>query len=551
MSGPFPVRVADVIVRTSIANRGARIGVAVSGGADSVALLSVLVELRERFAYRLSVLHVNHGLRGADSDLDEEFVRGLARQYDLPVFVQQAPRTGADNAQQPTLAGGGTTQQPALVGGGNTQQPELVAGGNVEQIARDARRAFFARLIADGCVDRVALAHTLSDQAETLLLRLFRGTGISGLAGMRLASDEKLVRPFLPFTREEVRDYATEQGLRWREDSSNDDFRFRRNLLRHEIMPRLREAFHPHVERVLANTALLAQAEEDYWEQEAQRLFSELAEDSPAHGWLLDAEALRRLPLAAARRVVRVAIARVKANLRAIDGAHVDAILALCADVEGHSRVQVPGVDALRSFDRLRLRTTGAEHVPEKRHYSVAIQWGVCATLPFHSGDLTIEAAPHPCTAKSSESDAGGVTALPAGRGFASPSTPTQRSEPRVSASGFGQHLSRVQARAAPPRDAERVWLNAKLLELADEQGVCRLTVRNWEPGDSYVPLGHSAPVKIKELFQERRVYLWERPHWPVLEGGGRILWSRLFGPAADIAALECPGAVAHLTYYR
>ncbi len=509
LSDPLPARVADIIVRTSIANEGDRIGVAVSGGADSVALLSVLVELRERFGYRLSVLHVNHGLRGAESDLDEEFVRGLRAGTICSPHGRMAE--GGDS-RQPTATDGGSVLQPPSFSGGNTWQPPTIGGGNLEQAARDARRAFFSRLIREGCVQRIALAHTLSDQAETLLLRLFRGTGLSGLAGMRMASAEKFIRPFLAFTREEVRHYATEQRLNWREDSSNDDRRFRRNLVRQEIMPQLREAFHPHVERVLANTALLAQAEEDYWEQEAQRLFDTLAEDSEAHGLLLDADGLERLPLAAARRVVRVAIATVKASLRAIDSAHVDAILELCAEREGHSRVQVPGVDVLRSFDRLRFKATAPKAPPETRHYFVPIRWGVCATLPFHAGEVTLEyvADDQAAVAKRESSD--------------------------------------------PTPDllkAENACFNAKFLKRFEGQRVDELRVRNWEPGDCYVPVGHSRPVKIKELFQESRVYLWERSHWPVLEGGGRILWSRLFGPASDIATADSEGAVARLTYYR
>jgi tRNA(Ile)-lysidine synthase len=474
LSDPFPARVADAIVRTSIADGGVRIGVAVSGGADSVVLLSVLVELRERFGYTLTVLHVHHGLRGTESDLDEKFVRELAGEYQLPVLVEQGSVSG---------------------------------GENIEQAARNARRAFFARLMTAQSIESVALAHTLSDQAETVLLRLFRGTGLSGLAGMRAETDERLIRPLLGFTREEVRDYAAEKGLRWREDSSNDNLQFRRNLLRREIMPRLREAFHPHVERVLANTAVLAQAEEEYWEQEARRLFDTFSEESLAHGLLMDAVALRQMPLAAARRVMRFAIGQVKGNLRTIDSAHMDAILALCTKREGHSRVQAPGLDALRSFDRLRLRATGAGlttgvAVREKRHYTVPIQWGQCATLPFHVGELS------------------------------------------VTRGSFGE--------ATDPADhMELVLLNEEFLKVTEKQGFDGMMVRNWEPGDSYVPVGHSNPVKIKELFQERRVYLWERSHWPVLEGDGRILWSPVFGPAADLSARTHEGAVAHLTYYR
>jgi tRNA(Ile)-lysidine synthetase-like protein len=193
--------------------------------------------------------------------------------------------------------------------------------------------------------------------------------------------------------------------------------------------------------------------------------------------------------------------------LRTIDSAHVDAILALCTEHEGHSRIQAPGVDALRSFNRLRLLATGGglaagDAFRGKRHYSVPVRWGQCATLPFHAGEVTV--------------------------------VPGNAAEA-----------------ANPAERKELVLLNKEFLKVTEKQGLDGLVIRNWEPGDSYMPVGHSKPVKIKELFQERRVYLWERSHWPVLEGGGRILWSPVFGPAADLAARTPEGTVAHLTYYR
>src|ERR1700691_1153203 len=126
-----------------MANAGDRIGVAVSGGADSVFLLHLLVALRARFGYSLSVLHINHRLRGAESDADQDFVAALVAAHGLPFFVESAP---------------------------------VGAGENLEQAARSLRRAFFARLRQEGVVSRIALGHTLSDQAETGLLRLLRRT---------------------------------------------------------------------------------------------------------------------------------------------------------------------------------------------------------------------------------------------------------------------------------------------------------------------------------------------------------------------------------------
>ena len=157
--------------------------------------------------------------------------------------------------------------------------------------------------------------------------------------------------------------YALELGLTWREDASNQQPEFRRNFIRLDLLPRLKEAFHDRVEQGLANLAYLVQAEEDFWGIEANRVLAGLAwvlpDTGDGGGLLLESPRLMALHLAARRRVLRLAIEKVKGDLKKVDSVHVDAILKLCETEEGHDRVQVPGIDALRSFDRLRLTTPG------------------------------------------------------------------------------------------------------------------------------------------------------------------------------------------------
>jgi tRNA(Ile)-lysidine synthase len=453
-----------------MANAGDRIGVAVSGGADSVLLLHLLVALRDRFGYSLSVLHVNHHLRGAESDADEHFVAELAAAHGLPLVIEPAP---------------------------------VSAGENLEQAARSLRRAFFARLRQNRVVSRVALGHTLSDQAETVLLRLFRGTGLRGLAAMRPVTSDALIRPLLDLTRDEVRAEALAEGLHWREDSSNQDPDFRRNLLRLEILPQLREAFHPRIEHVLAGTARLAQAEEDYWAGEVASILPRLTEAS-LHGLLLDVPAFQTLNPAVQRRVLRAALELIKPDLRSVDSAHIDAIVALCSRTDGHDRVQAPGVDALRSFDRLRLVPWPPP--PDqlgRAAYALHLPIGERVALPFEGAEVQLEV------------DCARSAALPP-----------------------GAETAEFDA------DAWRAWGYAA----GGQSGVL---LRNWQPGDAYTPEGYSGPAKIKTLFQEERVYLWQRKHWPVMEIAGSIAWAHGFGAAANLAATEHSTAVVRLTYYK
>jgi tRNA(Ile)-lysidine synthase len=188
----------DVIER--VANYGyRRVGAAVSGGADSVFLLHAL---REQ-GVAAAVLHVNHRLRGPESDRDEDFVRDLALTFGLPIQVLAAP---------------GLT-------------------GNIEQEARRARYDLFAREIAAGTCDAVATGHTLDDQAETVLYRFLRGAGTAGLSGIRPTTPSGIVRPLLELRRDDIRRWLSERNIPWREDRSNQLPEFARNRIRLQHLP--------------------------------------------------------------------------------------------------------------------------------------------------------------------------------------------------------------------------------------------------------------------------------------------------------------------------
>ena len=223
--------IENTISRYNMLPAGIRLGVAVSGGADSVFLLHVLAA---RSGASLTVLHVNHGLRGAESDRDAAFVAELATGLGL-AFVGH--RMGA-------------------------------VAGNLEQYCRRERMAFFGKLIADGVVDRVATGHTASDQAETVLMRLLRGAGTTGLRGVLPVSAEGLVRPLLGVRRDEIREWLFTRGLRWREDASNLSEDFLRNRVRARLLPLMRE-LDAGVDGALERVAEMAAVDEDYWRGEA------------------------------------------------------------------------------------------------------------------------------------------------------------------------------------------------------------------------------------------------------------------------------------------
>ena len=210
-------------------SRGSKIIVGVSGGPDSICLLDVLVFLSKKYEWQLRIAHVNYGLRDNDSDADALFVKKLAKQYKLPCSVLK---------------------------------PKITKQTNLEEYLRNIRYIFFEKLRTKYKFDSIAVAHTLDDQAETVLMRLIRGSGLSGLRAMQVKNGF-IIRPLLEITRKDIMRYIGEQHLTYRTDDSNTDTKFLRNNIRHRLIPYLQKNFNPNIRDVLAHTARVVAEEYD------------------------------------------------------------------------------------------------------------------------------------------------------------------------------------------------------------------------------------------------------------------------------------------------
>lgn len=366
-------RVTKTITRYSMIQPDHRVGVAVSGGADSVCLLHVLRELAPRWNLRLTVIHLDHKLRGEESRQDAAFVRDLAAALDLPFELQE-------------------TDVAALC---------RETGDNLEQAARAARLDFFRRLTQSGTVDRIATGHTRSDQAETVLFRFLRGSGTAGLAGIRPVTKEGLVRPLIETGRLEIEAYLCANRIAWRTDSTNVSTELARNRIRHELLPRLTRDWNPAMEDTLAHTAAWAQAEEAYWDAELARLGpSYLIFQPPAV--LVELEALTALPLAVTRRLIRHAVECAKGDLRGVGFEHLAGILELAASAEGHGRLQIPGLDIFRSFNWLRIAPPGGDNL-DNRNFRLPLAVPGSVRLPGQKSILQTELFENTNVTESSE----------------------------------------------------------------------------------------------------------------------------------------------------
>jgi tRNA(Ile)-lysidine synthase len=292
---------------------GDRICAAVSGGADSVALLLLLHAAntlpRESLGVGLSAVHIHHGLRGEEADADRAFVVDLCKRLEVPLHLREV------------------------------SVPEYAAatGETIEEAARTLRYQIFHELLESGAADAILTAHTRDDQAETVLMKLLRGAWTEGLSGIHpvvtvaipnSGRTGRILRPLLGLERRQIEDYLRSMGQEWRTDSSNADPAYTRNRIRHTVLPLLREE-NPSLDQTLANLAELAREEEARWQTELGRLLPQLLlPGKPVRGGgrsvstavgeqalAIEIDRLRGLDPAVRRRVVRAAARRLGARL--------------------------------------------------------------------------------------------------------------------------------------------------------------------------------------------------------------------------------------------
>ncbi len=304
MKNPVETRVLDFIRREGLVVPGEKLVVAVSGGADSVCLLSILLERQKELDIRLHVAHLDHRLRGRASRADAGYVAGLARRLGLPATIESRDVRSYGREHHLSL----------------------------EEAAREVRYAFLAEAAAAAGAERVAVGHTADDHVETVLMHLIRGSGLGGLRGLRplgrLAGgsrDITVIRPLLVLTREETADYCRRRRLRPRVDASNLSSAPFRNRVRLQLLPELRQ-YNPRIDKALTRTARLAADDLDFIEIEAAQRWQEVAHRE-TEAVVLDGKKLAALPPALQRHLLRLALASQRGGLKDIEAGHIEDLL--------------------------------------------------------------------------------------------------------------------------------------------------------------------------------------------------------------------------------
>ncbi|WP_224982663.1 tRNA lysidine(34) synthetase TilS [Geomonas agri] len=413
---------------------GETVVVAVSGGADSVALLDILTRLEDE-RLNLVVAHLNHCLRGTESDDDEKFVSDLATRRHLPFVAIRVDVASFAAAE----------------------------GLSLEDAGRQARYAFFHEVARRRGATSIAVAHHLDDQAETVLIRLLRGSGGTGLSAMAASGDSLVKRPLLQVSRADLEDYLNGRGLTWRTDSTNSDTTILRNSIRHELIPTLRK-YNPRISERLAATAEILAADEELLEHLTSSAFDRLAaleEETVTFGVGALLKEHRGLRL----RLYRHGLHELQGDLMRIALAHLEAIDRLACSNRPNASLKLPGALRVeRCYDLLSFTV-------------VAPQAAQCweQVVPGE-GDYTL-----------------------------------------------GNGMTLTVQRVAPPKDLATG--SKTVAYLSAEAAPFPWLVRPFAHGDRFTPLGMTGSQKVKELFINEKLPLHERSLVPLVFSEGDIVW--------------------------
>jgi tRNA(Ile)-lysidine synthase len=523
---PLAESVLTYVRRQELLSAGDRVGVAVSGGIDSVALLRVLLELRKELGIVLSVVHFNHKLRGSESDADQKFVSQLAAEHYLEFYCES----------------------------GDTEELAAEEHKGIESAARALRYDFFWGVLGpreeyppllpkegrsrasappNTGPNKIATGHTLDDQAETVLMRLIRGTGPRGLVSIhpRIVSDSEsdgsddsdgeIVRPLLGIRRRALQQYLADLNQLWREDATNSDSKFTRNRVRKLLLPLIEREFNPSIVENLSELAEIARDEEDYWENEIAGWMGTVIQWSPP-------EWTRGLPgFGDSQPLVQ------------IQTSHSSRLNSRQNEAELFQRIEQSSHAIANCSVSRPWFLTESKAVQRRVIKAIGEQAGIPLEFKHIEEILRFAVEDGPAGKKLSLPLGWKLIRDPESVVFITPDL--RRQEPITDY----EYSLPVPGRVLVPE----LGIVIEALRISSESGASEynpqqlldggllpelLTVRNWRPGDRYWPAHTKSPKKIKELLQEKHVSQPERKVWPIVLKKDEVIWMRGFPVPAE-----------------
>ncbi|MBI5047823.1 MAG: tRNA lysidine(34) synthetase TilS [Deltaproteobacteria bacterium] len=428
--------------------------VAVSGGVDSVILLHTLVRLSKEFKLSIIAVHLNHGLRGRESDRDEAFVKELAKKLGVKFTSKRIDINSL-----------------------------LKKGDSLQDIAREARYVFFEEAAKRYKADKIATGHNMDDQAETMVMRFLNGSGLRGLCGIPPAR-RQYIRPLIDITRQEIEKYAEGKRLKFVKDSSNQSARYLRNRIRLKLMPIL-IGYNPSIKNDMARLSRILARDEDYMEDQAKDIFKDCIKEG-ARGRkktiiFLSAKKLNSLHDAIKARIFFMAAEELLGSPKGFYSYHAEDFLKLLSSRSPNASITLPHSMAVyREYDVITIEKSQKSEVRSQNENKETTFEKVLKingkTLVIADGEIRI-------------------------------------------AEFKTEILSYHPTSHIPYSTSKNIaCFDYDKLEFP-------LIVRNFRPGDKFVPLGMNGHKKVKELFQEKKIARRRRNKVPILVSGSEIIW--------------------------
>ncbi|OGP57840.1 MAG: tRNA lysidine(34) synthetase TilS [Deltaproteobacteria bacterium RBG_13_49_15] len=450
----------QTITECNMIHKGDAVLVGVSGGPDSIALLHLLYIVSGDIPFTLGVAHLNHSLRPAVSDEDAEFVKSMAESLNLPYFIKKI----------------------------DPNYWKTREAGSLEEKARECRYAFFKEIAVRHQFSRVALAHHAGDNAELVLMRLIRGSGLLGISGIPPVREDvgggyRIIRPLIRCTRDEIMDFLDRERLKCTNDASNNDLRFLRNRIRHRLIPFIEASFNKNVEQALNRFADIARSEEEWIHSVMESIFQSTMVKQEGALLTLKMDELKSAHPAVLRRILRMGIESVKGNLRRIGFTHIERTVGLIKGIHSPKEIHLPDHiriimdQSLLTIQKRTLEINVARQKPTCRHAkgeSVLFQY-----LLKGPGVLIIE-------------EIGKILRV--------------------------RRLTSKRSVDYRNGDGNIAFFDAKKIHFP-------LTIRNVNPGDRFHPLGLQGAQKVKKFFIDHKVSRADRVLSPILLSQNRIIW--------------------------
>ena len=319
----------DTINKYHLINNGDSVVVGVSGGPDSVCLLHVLYTLRERLQIKLHAVHINHMLRGAESEEDEKYVKELCEKLEIPAHFFSI----------------------------DVQDLASKKGISLEEAGREARYRKFEEVAGETGASKIAVAHNRNDQAETVLMNIIRGSGLDGLKGIEYMRG-KIIRPLLDVRREDIESYCRQHSLNPRTDSTNLVSIYTRNKVRLDLIPSINKMFDIDIQDNLWKMSVLLKDELDYIDENVTRLYNECLIEADKDSITIDAGIFNNCHIAVKRRIIRNAVKNLTGSLKGIESVHIEKVLQLWEKGRTGAEIHLPGeLKALKSYNHLIIGT--------------------------------------------------------------------------------------------------------------------------------------------------------------------------------------------------